>query len=255
MLKKQFLNVSAVCLLAAASSAVMAHLNIAQENVFALGDNPREYVEGSSAFINVNLPHDCSDADGNHYATTDVEVLLPNGTGIAGAFTSNHSTGDVFGANAVMGVKQRMNQTFEKNIVMKDTVDAFYSHGLRTEDARVMKWLEGEVDNDHYDNLEFKAGFPKIDPESCITKIELFFPSVQYCKSGFKTAWIGVADSKFGLSTAKTRVTERYAAHFSIVRSQDNPLPASCGGVGETVEARPSTDEIDSYLDLSVDHD
>ncbi len=80
MIKKQLLNISAICVLAASSSVAMAHLNIARENVFAVGENSREYVEGSSAFLNVNISHDCKNADGEHFATTGITMVLPNPT-------------------------------------------------------------------------------------------------------------------------------------------------------------------------------
>lgn len=244
MLKKQLKNLSAICVLAISSSAAMAHLNIAQENAISIGDGSREYKEGSSAFLNVNISHDCTNADGKHFPTTGVALLLPNGQAVEGAYTSDHS-GNVYGANAVMGVKQRVSAIFKKTKVVKGEVDAFYNHGVNTEDARALKWMHGKVDNDHYDNLEFKAGFPKIDPASCVAKIKLYFPSVQYCKNGYKTAWINTGDSVFGAGNEKTRVTDTYAAYATVVRTSD--LPASCTE-GEVVEVMPSVDEINMYL-------
>ncbi len=242
-------------LLGAATS--QAHVNIARENVFALGDAPREYLEGSSAFISVNLPHDCSNRDtGKHFATTDVAILLPNGTGLDPdvAFTSNHRTGETFGANAVMGTKARVSAVWKKVMVRKDAVDPFYSHGLRTEDARAIYWLKGLVDNDHYDNLEIKTSFPHLT--GCTERLEIKVPSVQYCKKGYATAWIGTDQSSvFAPGTPKLRLTPTYTPHFAVVRDlEKNPLPAECNGVGETVKAMPSVEEIDQYLPLP-DHD
>ncbi len=79
MLKNKLIKLSAVCVLAASSSIAMAHINIAQENVFALGDGPREYKDGSRAFLSVNVAHDCKNAAGEHFPTTGVALLLPNG--------------------------------------------------------------------------------------------------------------------------------------------------------------------------------
>lgn len=247
MLKKQLLKVSAVCVLAVSSSAAMAHLNIAQEDAIAVGGGSREYKEGSGAFLDVNISHDCSNAAGEHFATTGVTMVLPNGSGVEGAYTSSRS-GDVYGANAIMSIKQRVNHTLKKNIVIKGPVDEFYNHGPRTEDVRALKWLKGKVDNDHYDNLEIKASFPKIDPESCIAKIKMYFPTVQYCKNGYKIAWVGTEDSKY-VADDKTRVTGGYAASASVVRTSD--LPENCGD-GETVEVRPSVEDINMYLDKKM---
>ncbi len=130
-------------------------------------------------------------------------------------------------------------------------MDAFYSHGVKTEDARVLKWMHGKIDNDHYENLEFKTGFPKIDPASCVAKIKIHFPSVQYCKKGYKTAWIGTADSIYGIGDDKTRVTDTYTAYVNIVRTSE--LPTDCGD-GETIDVMPSVEEINMYLGMKPKH-
>jgi len=253
MIKKQLLNLSAICVLAASSGVAMAHLNIAQDNAIAVGDGSREYKAGGSAFLNVNISHDCSNAEGKHFPTTGVALLMPNGQSVPGTYTADRS-GNVYGANAVMGIKQRASAIFKKTKVIKGPVDAFYSHGVKVEDVRALKWMHGKIDNDHYENLEFKTGFPKIDPASCVAKIKMYFPTVQYCKGGYKTAWIRTADSVFGTGDAKTRVTDTYAAYATVVRSADSELPASCNGVGETVEVMPSVEEINMYLGKKKHH-
>lgn len=250
MLKKQF-RLSAVCVLAISSSAVMAHLNIAQEDAVAVGDGSREYKEGGSAFLDVNISHDCTNTDKTkHFATTGVVLLMPNGQSVPWTYTADHS-GNEYGANAVMGIKQRASAIFKKTKVVRGPVDAFYSHGEKTEDVRVLKWLRGKIDNDHYENLEFKTGFPKIDPTSCVTKIKMYFPTVQYCKNGYKTAWIKTADSVFGVGDDKTRVTDTYAAYATVVRTSE--LPESCGE-GEPIEVMPSVEDINMYLGKKSKH-
>jgi hypothetical protein len=246
MLKKQLLHLSIACVLTAFSGVTKAHLNIAQEDAVAVGDGSREYREGSSAFLDVNISHDCSNAEGKHFATTGVTLLMPNGENIPGTYTSDHS-GNIYGANAVMAIKQHTNGTFKNTSIVKGPVDSFYSHGERTEDVRALKWLNGNVDNDHYDNLEFKTSFPKIDPASCIAKIKMYFPSMQYCKNDYKIAWIKTADSKYGAGDAKMHVYDTYSAYATVVRTSD--LPASCGVVGETIEVMPSVEDINTYLD------
>lgn len=247
MLKKQLINLSAVCVLAASSSVAMAHLNIAQEDAIAVGEGSREYKAGGSAFLNVNISHDCTGADGKHFPTTGVALLMPNGANVADTYTSDRS-GNSYGANAVMGIKQRASAIFNNTKVVKGPVESFYSHGEKTEDVRVLYWMNGKIDNDQYENLEFKAGFPKIDPESCVTKIKMYFPAVQYCKNGYKTAWIKTADSVFGMGDEKTRVTDTYAAYATVVRTTG--LPKSCEDKGEAVEVEvmPSVEEINMYL-------
>jgi len=246
MIKTQLFKLSAIAALAVSSSVAMAHLNIAQEDAIAVGDGSREYKEGGSAFLNVNISHDCTNAAGKHFPTTGVTLLMPNGANIPDTYTSDRS-GNEYGANAVMGIKQRVSSIFKKTMVIKGPVDPFYSHGERTEDVRALKWLKGKVDNDHYDNLEFKTSFPKIDPESCVEKIKIYFPTLQHCKNGYKTAWINTPDSKFGMGNAKTRVTDTYAAYATIVRTSD--LPEKCNGKGdEPIEVMPSVEDINMYL-------
>lgn len=253
MIHNTLFKFSVFAALSLSGSVAMSHLNIAVEDAIAVGDGSREYKEGSGAFLDVNISHDCTNEDGSkHFATTGVEVLLPNGASVPDTYTANGNT-----ANAVMGVKQRVNHTFEHNIVVRGEVDPFYSHGVKTDDARVLKWLRGKVDNDHYDNLEMKVTFPKIDPESCVAKLQVFFPSLQYCKSGYKMAWIGTADSKFGgdpeadVFVGKTKVYSRYSAYATVVRTSE--LPAECGD-GEVVKVMPSVEEIDMFLGKRMKH-
>ena len=48
---------------------------------------------------------------------------------------------------------------------------------------------------------------------------------------------------------AETIVAPGYVASLTIVRNlATNPLPASCGGVGQTLELYPSAADIDMYL-------
>ena len=246
MLKKQLFHLSILCVLTVSSGVTEAHLNVAQEDAIATGDGSREYKEGSSAFLDINISHDCTNAEGKHFATTGVTLLMPNGESIPGTYTSDYS-GNIYGANAVMAIKQRVSGAFKKTSVVKGRVDSFYSHGERTEDVRALKWLKGKVDNDHYDNLEFKTSFPKIDPASCIAEIKMYFPSIQYCKNDYKIAWIKTADSKYGTGDEKMHVYDTYSAYATVVRTSD--LPASCGGAGETIEVMPSVEDINTYLD------
>ncbi|MGR9046837.1 MAG: hypothetical protein ACU83N_16260, partial [Gammaproteobacteria bacterium] len=245
MISKKLLPLSAITTLSLMGNAALAHLNIAQEDAIAVGNGSREYKEGGSAFLDINVSHDCSNDAGEHFPTVGVTVLMPNGANLPDTYTTDHA-GTVYGANAVMGIKQRVNGTFKNNIVVKGAVDPFYSHGVVTQDTRAMQWLKGKVDNDHYENLEFKTSFPSIDPESCVAKIKVYFPSMQYCTHGYKSAWIGTGESKYGMGDAKTHVYDTYAASITIVRTSD--LPEACDE-GEIVEARPTVEEINTYLD------
>lgn len=240
---------AAVCALLMAGNAV-AHIGIARENVFSLGEGTREYLEGKSATLDIQLPHDCSNAAGEHFPTTDVVVIFPNAENLSDDFLTKERNGTVHGANAMMGIKARVSANWRKVKVEKDTVGAFYSHGVKTEDIRAIKWLRGKVDNDHYDNLQIKTKFPKIDSESCVGSLKIKVPSIQYCKKGYSIAWIGTEGSTlfpFPSSNPKVRLTEGFTASFKVVRDlENNPLPGWCGEATE-LEVRPSDADIDAF--------
>jgi hypothetical protein len=249
-MKKIISRTAAVCALLMAGNAV-AHIGIARENVFSLGEGTREYLEGSSASLGIQLPHDCSNANGDHFPTTDVVVIFPNADSLSSNFMTTARDGTVYGANAMMGIKARVSASWRKVKVVKGTVGEYYSHGSKTNDVRAVKWLRGVVDNDHYDNLEIKTKFPKIDPASCVGSLKIKVPSIQYCKNGYKIAWIGTEGSTlfpFGSSDPKLRLTETFTASFKVVRDlANNPLPASCAGVATEEEIRPSDADIDAF--------
>lgn len=235
------MHIAAVCGLLMAGNA-LAHIGIARENVFALGEAPREYKEGTSAELAVQLPHDCSDEAGNHYATTYTSVLLPNGPGTL--------TAEDFSKNAVNGTKARVSATWEKVKVIKGDIDPYESHGRTViEDTRSVHWKRGYVDNDHYDNLYIKTSFPKFTSTSCASRMDVYVPSIQFCKEDYSIAWIGVEDSSVFVDGPKTRVTEDFAAKFTVVRDlEENPLPAGCAADTPPIEAWPTTEDIDTYL-------
>lgn len=248
-MKKIIFKTAAVCALLVAGNAA-AHIGIARENVFALGDGTREYLEGKSATLDIQLPHDCKNESGDHFPTTDVVVIFPNAENLSADFMTMERNGTAHGANAMMGIKARVSANWKRVKVMKGTVGAFYSHGEQTEDIRAVKWLRGKVDNDHYDNLQIKTKFPKIDPASCIGSLKIKIPAIQYCRRGYKIAWIGTEGSTlfpFGSNDPKLRLTENFTASFKVVRDiENNPLPESCGEAVE-VEVRPSDADIDTY--------
>ncbi len=249
-MKKVITGAAALCAIALAGNAT-AHIGIARENVFALGDAPREYLEGSSASLAIQLPHDCRNENERHFPTTDVVVIFPNGENLSGDFITTDRDGGIHGANAMMGVKARVSANWRRVNVKKAEIEPYYNHGLKTEDVRAVKWLKGHVDNDHYDNLEIKTSFPKINPDSCVGSLKIEVPAIQYCRRGYAIAWIGTAASElFPLldpPNPKVRLTEDFTASFRVVRDlENNPLPEDCGEPTEEV-VRPSDADIDAF--------
>ena len=249
-MKKIIFRAAAICSLVIAGNAA-AHIGIARENHFAVGDAPREYKEGSSASLNIQLPHDCKNENDEHFPTTDVVVIFPNAENLSADFMTTDRDGATYGANAMMGIKARVSANWKKVQMEKGSVGSYYNHGVKTEGTRAIKWLRGMVDNSHYDNLEIKTSFPKIDPESCVASLKIKIPSIQYCKSGYAIAWLGTAGSAlFPLldpPNPKVRLTEDFTASFKVVRDlEENPLPESCGE-GTEEEVRPSDADIDAF--------
>jgi hypothetical protein len=242
---------AAMCAIAIAGNAA-AHIGIARENVFSLGDGAREYLEGSSASLGIQLPHDCKNENDEHFPTTDVVVIFPNAENLSSNFMTTDRDGGVFGANAMMGVKARVSASWKKVHIVKRDVETYGSRN-KTEDVRAVKWLRGMVDNDHYDNLEIKTSFPKINPASCVGSLKIQVPAIQYCKRGYAIAWIGTENSQlFPLldpPNPKVRLTETFTASFKVVRNlETNPLPDGCGEPTEEV-VRPSDADIDTFGD------
>lgn len=247
--KKSHSLLSALALIAAAASVTSAnaHVGFSRDNVYTLGDEPRQYKEGSTVFFDLTLPHACRDENNNDFATRGVRILFPNAQAIPHTYTSS-KTGETYGANALMSVRARASAIWQSVPVDKGDVSPFFSHGLKSNDVRAIQWSDGLVDNDHYDRLEFRAKLPKIDPTSCVSSIKVVVPAVQWCQRGYSIAWIGTGSSVWGdgEGNARRRVETGYAPAFTIVRT--SPLPTSCVEGGEAIEISPSVQEINKYL-------
>lgn len=216
------------------------------ENAYALGENSREYIEGSSATLSLSLSHDCS---GN--PITDVTVVLPNGEGLSEAdFYTKDRDGFHFGANALMGIKAKINANWGNVHVDKGDISSYYRHGVKETDTRAIQWLGGNVDNDHYDRLEFVATFPSIKEDSCVESLKIEIPTVQFCENNTLIAWIGNLDTQF-LPSENTRVEEHYEPAITVVRKANNPLPEACAEP-KTVTIKPSIDDMNNYLPINA---
>lgn len=246
MHKKSMLMIGLAALGVVVSSSVSAHMGVTKENSFSLGENTREYLEGSSATLGLKIPHDCS---GN--AVTDATVVFPNGEGLSTAdfYTKDHS-GNFHGANALMNIKAKVNFNWDNVAVVKGSISPYYNHGVKSEDTRAVHWTGGFVDNDHYENLEISANFPSIHADSCVKSLKIELPAVQYCANGHSVAWIGSFDTNFQVSET-SRVEEFFEPSLRVVRRADNPLPESCGE-GEEVVVKPSVSDMNTYLPLAA---
>lgn len=234
-------------LLLGLSSSVFAHVNIAPEGSLTAGENSREYIEGSRAYIQLNLPEDCANEDrSKRFAITSTVVILPNGSGLSEDFyTTGRGSDEHFSANAMMRAKPRASANWLQVGIEAGDV-APYGSRASSSDTRVLKWLDGHIKTGYsYDNAEFVTSLPKISPDSCVKKLRVEIPTITYCTDGYSRAWIGTPGSRF-MASEKTKVEESYEPYFYVVRSEKNPLPAACGE-GEEVTARPSDEDINHY--------
>lgn len=239
---------ASVVLTTTASPSAVAHVGFSRDNAYTLGEEPRQYKEGSTVFFDMTLPHACSDEAGNSYPTRGVRVLFPNELAIPETYTAS-KTGERYGANALMGIRVRASTVWKTNPITKGDVSPFFSHGVRSKDIRAIQWSHGRVDNDHYDRLEFRAKLPRIDPDSCLGTIKVVVPAVQWCTGGHSIAWIGTAASEWkdGAEYPRRRVETDYAPAFEIVRT--SPLPEGCAEA-QSIEIRPSVQDVNKYLGI-----
>ncbi len=234
----------------AISTQAWGHASFApKDNMDAYTD--RAYKEGSAAYLKLTIAHSCSNEDkSEYYPTRSVSVVFPNTIDLSGQAVTTNRDGDIFGGNAMMGIKPRVTRSFRKIKVFKGDVPEFYNHGAKNRDVRALHWTRGWVENDKYEVLEFRASLPKL--EGCVKKLRVYTPTVQHCLGGHTLAWLRTPTAMF----AEDVISPDYAPYFDIIRDEENnPLPAgaTCSEEEMTAEAYPSDSDIDTYLPLG-DH-
>jgi hypothetical protein len=269
----------AVALGVLASADAFAHTNVPAKDFYLTTDG-RSYVEGTSSEFKLNLAHSCS-ADLPTVVTT---IAIPNG-GDAEIYTLGYSTatqsvtgnpnlspkstkyhaaadflytvdavGNSYAGNALMGIKPSVDNNWEHIIPKKGDVPTFYNHGANPKDVLGIQWDGGNIPNDFYYDLKFRGSLPSIKPSSCVVKVRVYLPAIQYCGTSMNSLtkqdnWLPKPGA--GL----TDVTTNYAPYFDIDRNlRTNPLPESCatkgsvGFKGEVVGLYPSETQLAAYL-------
>lgn len=205
---------------------------------------------------------------GESYTTRMITALFPNGLdpdlgGIA--YTTDGTT--KYEGNAVFGIKPVVDQNWKQIQPITGDVPDYYNHGVQTTDVRAVHWNWGYIPDNFAGYADVSVNFPKFQPDTCYNKIQVDIPIVQYCQADSKHqqdhawkrdrlkakgdmhrvyAWIKAPTSMF---PADTVVAPGYVASLTIVRNlTTNPLPSSCGGVGQAIELYPSAADIDTYL-------
>ena len=205
--------------------------------------NGRDYQEGSTAYLSLNLSHGCSNADGSKsFPTRHAVAIMPNDKDLEGiAFTKSHS-GDRYGANGLMSVRPEASANWKIIKNPKAPVGEYYSHGLKNEDVGAIQWIAGHVPPDFYSSVNFRAQVPYL--EGCVSKLKVHIPTVQYCSAGHVKAWFKEATP----SMPEHVVSTGYAPYINVIRAEGNALAPECGEEGLEKEVYPSVEHIEKGL-------
>ncbi len=227
----------------------------------------RNYQEGTGAVLSIGIGHGCTNS-GESYSTRMVTALFPNGLdpNLDGITYTTDGTNNYAG-NALFGIKPVVDQNWKQIVPVTGDVPDYYNHGVKTMDVRAVHWHWGYIPDNFAGYANVSVSFPKFQPNTCYNKIQVDIPVVQYCQADAKHqqdhewrrdrmkakgdfdsvyAWMKAPTSMF---PTETIVAPGYVASLTIVRNLTaNPLPESCGGVGQTLELYPTAADIDTYL-------
>jgi len=196
---------------AVVSGDALAHANFAAKDWYVTKDG-RSYIEGSSAEISLNLSHACPmptgvTAPALGWGTVIATVVFPNGQNpevydlsldpktlsvlakmpssmsLADVLYTTDGKGGMFAGNALMSTKPERDSDWLEILPKKGPVPPFYNHGTNTQDVRSIHWHGGKVPNELYEDLQMRTSFPKFKPESCVTKVRVYMPAVQFCSN------------------------------------------------------------------------
>ena len=205
--------------------------------------NGRDYKEGSTAYLSLNLSHGCSNADNSKsYATRHAVAIMPNDNSLEGIAFSKDSSGNRYSANGLMSIKPEASTSWKRIKNPKAIVGEYFSHGLKTEDVIAIQWLNGRIPADFYSSVNFRAQLPYL--EECVSKIKVHIPVIQYCSAGHVKAWIKEPTPSMPIDVISTG----YAPYINIIRSEDNPIAPECEGSGSEEEVYPSIKQIEDGL-------
>jgi len=301
MFKRKSLISLAIVATVAVSGDVLAHANFAAKDWYITKDG-RSYIEGSSTKLSLNLAHSCPVPTGVTpaalgWGTVITTVVFPNGQNpevydlsldpktlaalskkpssmnLANIFYTTDGKGGMFAGNALMSTKPERDGDWLQILPKKGSVPAFYNHGTNTQDVRSIHWHGGKVPNELYEDLQFRTSFPKFKPESCVTKVRVYLPAVQYCSDNLNfTAMpdVNITNDDPWLwapipGVFDTVAAPGYAPYIDIDRNfEDNPLSKTCkkneedrsdddhkGRVKVTdnvIGIYPSVDDIEHFL-------
>jgi hypothetical protein len=255
------------------SGDALAHATYVQKDDYVTPDG-RSYLEGRNSQLDLNLSHGCGVGTG----TVITPVIFPNGTDNEVydlklvRNPTNHRTLDVSGEPipskeilsnvldkaALTGIKPRVDKGDWGQIAIKKDGSV----------VRAIHWHEGWVPDDFYERNNFVATFAAFKPDSCVTKVRVYIPSIQYCTTKTGTfagldAWLwkpiaGQSGNNEALSKSPTDLGR--AAYIDIDRDLKNNKPSKkCGSdddqgetkngwKGKVIGIYPTEEDIKHYL-------
>jgi len=230
------------------SMSVFAHAGFKPKDVNDNYDG-RTYLGGQTAYLSMAVPHGCKGENGERYTTNHIGMVFPSMVALpAEQATTSDRDDNQYGANAMMGIKAAIDSNWETVRGLRGEVGEFYSHGTKTEDVHAIHWLGGEIPDDMYAELKFRATLPKL--MGCVTKLRVYTPAIQYCEGNHYTVWNSEATTAF----PEEKVSTGYTPYFDVARDLTaNPLDESCGE-GEELTVAPPADKIDWYLSPRKDY-
>lgn len=232
------------------SADLAAHTTVLPKN------SPDEFYtrnepDGASSVVNdFSIPHGC---DGENVIATS--MLFPNGMDVVVEDQDGNAIDSavLFDAleednNVVMGMSPALDANWKFQEVLKGPVNQYNNHGLKDTDARAFVYKGGSLPDGFMALLKWRASFANIKNDSCVSKIEVRIPIVNYCgrnpaSPSRMDAWIGRLTDKF---SDPALVSEGFWPQITIVNTD---MDESCGD-GTVLKVSPSDMDIDHFLPI-----
>ena len=230
-------------LLAFIAVAGIAHQSALAHTVI----QPAQVVEGKASDNYLVITHGCGENP-----VMGASVVFPDGLDSTIAVTGNNHTGLLtdFVTNwghSILVYQDR--SVFSEQDVKRDSksnVVGFWAGGGRT----IAPHLHGRI--------AFVSSAVSINPESCAQTIRFAVAAADICKittldnintDNSVSLWVPAVGSKFD-GTPGGHAFD-FPVFFTITRDLTaNPLPESCGGVGQQISVRPSAAQVDRDMPI-----
>ncbi len=230
--------------------ALIAALGIIQQNESAFAHTviePAEIIEGKQSENYLVITHGCGENP-----VIGSSVVFPDGLDSTIAINGNPHTGPLTDFVTNWGNSIQLYQDhsiFSEQDVKRDSrsnVVGFWAGGGRTIAPHL------------YGRIAFVSSAVIINPESCAQKIRFAAAAADVCKitdignintDNAVSLWVPAVGSKFD-GTPGGHAFD-FPVFFTITRDlTNNPLPESCGGIGQQISVRPSAAQVDRDMPI-----